>query len=147
MYNTINQSCEVRLANGKVLQGYSLRPVMPAVARGKGHVKVASLDGSKTYWYTDGLVRQELPGGEIILFPAKPTLADAVKSKPDGSYYEFGADRSVTFQRGSFILHWSSTVKGPVTIGQISFTHNCKNWFAFDGECDDECTEACECVY
>jgi hypothetical protein len=74
MYNTINQSCEVRLASGKVLQGYSLRPVMPAVARGKGHVKVASPDGSKTYWYDDGLVRKELPDGEIMLFPSKTKL-------------------------------------------------------------------------
>ena len=134
---TYYQTAELRLDNTyRVLQAYAPRPVMPFAARENGDVKVVSLDGTKTYWYESGTIRQESPMGYTLVFPVKPSFEEAFHRRPVGAYYEFHKDGAVTFQQGQVTQHWSAPVFRPVTQGIISFTHACKNWIVFDDECE-----------
>ena len=135
---TYYQTAELRLdTTYRVMQTYALRPIMPFAARGRGDIKVVSLDGTKTYWYESGSIRQELPMGHTLFFPAKPTFDEAVHQRSVGAYYEFHNDGAVTFQQGHVTQHWSAPVFRPVTQGIIVFAHACKNWIVFDDECDE----------
>ena len=107
-----------------------LAPVAPEwVLQSEDHEAVEE-PGRLIVWWKGGACDMYLEDGTIKRFWPKPTLADAVHSSTDGSYYRFHSDGTVEQIYKGNNYFWDPTdIEAPATIrrGLIASVEVCEN--------------------
>lgn len=111
-----------------------LAPVAPEwVLDSDSHEAVQEPD-RVVVWWKGGSCDVYLENGTIKRFWPKPTIADAVYSPEEGSYYRFHNDGSVEEIYKGMSYFWSpTTIEAPATSrqGLIAYVEVCENKGAF----------------
>jgi len=126
---------------------YRPTPLMPAAAEkmfAAGYnIKVYRLDGVSFEWYLSGDIYEVSTNGDWCYYPAKPTLATAIKHGPHSLTrlcYIFHPGGAVTRRNGQQVFHWSNTeFPRERELGQIMTDHWCDDSLRWDDECEFEC--------
>lgn len=125
-------------------------PVCP-VLYNKNPVSITSIQnvstpprGTITTWHPCGTVYQRLPNGTLKMWRQKPTLQDAVLSKPKGDLFQFHTDGSVTYRSLSNNRYWGPSKKAEPLEGVINRAH--ESLHKTEQFCTYDCCETADCL-
>ena len=139
---TYLQTVDIEMAGSTVgVQSLELCPIAPP-----GVLAMKKSDGSEIYWFPD-YTKKWASDGTVYTWRKKPTIADAVSSRPVGNYFQFINDGSVFLKTSESAYYWSKPVSDIVEEGVEIKIHICpelnREYFKKGEKCP--CRECLNC--